>query len=359
MEENSQKQKAGSNSLQLQIGKMEIGVTEERVRAIINEENQRIINESKIVASEIANDRLNKYADVFLPKLIKAEMLDAFSEPSVQMLYRKSEVTAMCTERKADYEMLSELLIHKIEMKDNFTISAAIEKAVSEVNNISIEALTCLTLLYALIRFTPTSGKISYGLAVLDSLYKKILNDFELPNTNDWLENLEVTNAIRLGTVGNSKKLEDYFFEQFFGYSVLGIKKDSEDYQKVLKIFYDNNLPFNLLVDNELNEEYVRLQLCTKDEIKHLFLVNEKGEKIDLSDRQLEAYENVFDMTLKNKEESKSYFIKFLYRYNEIKKVIEWWDKYIVQNSFTVTTIGKVLAHTNAKRIDYTIPDIK
>lgn len=123
-------QKAGDNSTQVQANLVQIGIDEKRVREIIKEENKLALKEMSLIAEDTAIKRFDNYTNVLVPKLVKAELLQSFSEPSIQVLFKQSEKTAVCTEREKDYELLSELLIHRIRKNGNYTTSAAIGKAV-------------------------------------------------------------------------------------------------------------------------------------------------------------------------------------------------------------------------------------
>lgn len=360
MKKNNSNQKAGNNAKQFQIATLNVGVTQEEVRNIIKSENELMLVKSKIIASEIAQKRLDDYAEVLIPKLVKSELLSAFNDPEIQVLFKKTEYTAICTERKTDYEMLSELLIHKINKKDDYLVSAAIEKAISEVNNISVEALMVLTLIFSIITYVPTSGKIRDGLKALDDLYSHLLEYFDLPTTNDWKENLEIVNAIKTFDFGSSKTLEDIFFESFKGYSTMGLKLGSEQYDKAIKRMLSVGLPRNILIKNEMDEDYVRIGVLNKSNIDNLSLKTTTNGNCciePLTKEQKSVLIEIYDSYDLQNDNTKEKFINILNEFNDIKKVMEWWDKNIVNYSLELTAIGKVLACTNAVRIDSSLPN--
>ena len=203
-------QKAGDNSTQIQSNLVQIGIDEKRVREILKEENQRILKETAIIAENVARGRLDNYTNVLVPKLVEAELLDKFSDPKIQMLFRQSEKTAVCTDRNKDYELLSELLIHRIKRDGNYTTGAAIKKAIDEVDNLSDDALLGLTIIFAIDSYVPVSGNVHEGLQTLNNLYGKIMKSkFINIDGKSWLENLEIINAIRINPFSESKRLED------------------------------------------------------------------------------------------------------------------------------------------------------
>lgn len=355
-------QKAGINSQQYQIENYNVGMSQEEIMNYISKENELIIANCNIIARDVATERLNQYTETLLPKLVKAEILSAFSEPSFQFAYKSSEKTAVCTDRKADYEMLSELLIHKFENKLDFTISASIEKAIQEVNNISEEALMTLTVLYSITTYVPKSSIASVGISALELLYEKLLNGFTLPYTRDWVDNLDVVNAIRVTTIAQSKKLEDYFCEKFQDYTKRGIKKDSEKYAEIIEKIQAVKLPSGLLIVNELDDDYVRLCILRKEEIDDLRIIINDGsskKEFELNNEQKGLVNYIFDSYDDTTESTKNKFKEIMYDKPNLNSIIQWWDKVIIPFSITVTPIGNVLACTNARRIDSTLPPLK
>ena len=359
---NKLSQKAGENSQQYQIENYNIGMSQEEIMNYISKENELVIANCNIIARDVALERLNQYTETLLPKLVRAEILSAFSEPSFQFAYKASEKTAVCTDRKADYEMLSELLIHKFENKLDFTVSASIEKAIQEVNNISEEALMTLTVLYSIITYVPKSSIASEGMTALEVLYEKLLKNFTLPQTRDWVDNLDVVNAIRVTNIAKSKKMEDYFCEKFQDYTKRGIKKDSEKYAEIIEKIKAVKLPLGLLIINELDPEYVRLCILRKEEIEDLRIIINDGpnkKEIELSNDQKELVNYIFDSYDGTTEVTKSKFKEMMYSKPNFNTIIKWWDKVMTEFSINITPIGNVLACTNARRIDSTLPPLK
>ena len=152
-----------------------------------------------------------------------------------------------------------------------------------------------LTVEYAWEVVEPNSGVISEGLDVLDNIFSYLIYD-ELPMGTEWLEQLDVLNAIRIKDFSNFKKLEEYYGEKLDGYCCLGIKKDSEDYTKACELLKSINIS-NILIDNELNKEYVRLAINKKQQISDikrviLNLKTGRNMEIPLTENEIEKYDN-------------------------------------------------------------------
>lgn len=365
MEENSMIQKAGNNSVQYQVEKYYDGISGKElenvitdIRNFISEENKLLLENMRIVATETAQERLDNYTEILIPRLVKAEILTAFSEPAMQFLFKESEKTAISTDRETDYEMLSELLVHRIYNKEDYTISAAISKAINEVNNISEEALLTLTLVYAIQTYIPLSGNIREGLATLDTLYGQILKYYQLPEDTDWVDNLEVVNALKVTTIGGSKKLDDYFYEKIIGYSLLGIKKDNNDLKNFTKRLKEAGLPTSILVENEFDKEYVRLEIASESSIDDMYLNDSVNDvKKDLTDSQKQIIFDIYKSYSNAAKVNQEKFNNALREFKNINTIIEWWNNNITNLSFKITAIGKVIACANAIRIDSTLPN--
>lgn len=361
MKNNSKKQKAGNNSIQYQVENINFGISEERVRNIIDREKEIILKESSIIAEQKALERLNSFEEVLVPKLVEDEIAKNFERPEIQVLFRETEKTAICTDRKKDYELLSELLVHRIKREGNYTTCAAITKAIKDVDIISEDALRGLTIVFAITTYVPISSDIEQGLKVLDNLYGKIIEGDTISlNDISWIDNLEIINAVKTKSYTKNKKLEDFFYESFNGYSSLGIKKESDDYNLAIDELRKKGIPSDLLVSNTLNEEYVRvpcINLNDFDGIKLTAIMNDKIMIIDLAEKQKEVLRKIVD-SYYDKKSIKNEFVCKLKQYKHINEVIEWWNTNMIEHSFDITPIGRVIAHTNAKSIDSSLPDL-
>lgn len=98
----------------------------------------------------------------------------------------------------------------------------------------------------------------------------------------DWIDNLEIVGAIRRSSNFQFKKLEDLYFEMFKGYSSIGIRKDSENYNKAIEMLKSNHIPSNILISNVLDDEYVKLDHFDLDSFDDLSLTIKQGN-IELS----------------------------------------------------------------------------
>lgn len=362
--ENKQIQKAGENAQQLQANNMivNLGIDEKRAREIYQEMNLQLKSDYTEEALRIANIRVKEFENKLLPKMEAVEgALESFADPSFQLLLVEAQKTAASTERPVDYDLLSELIIHRFQKGENRVARAGIHRAVEIVDDISDDALLGLTVYHAVTYFLPTSGNIYEGLNVLNDLFSKIIYE-NLPIGNDWLDHLDILDAIRIKSFSTLKKLQVFYSERLSGYIEVGIEKNSDNYNKANQLLIDAGLPQNILVEHELNSNYVRINTPNKEEISFpnlQILTNINSQKIilPLSETQINTIKSIFDLYKQDesiKQQNIKIFMEEWDKRTNLKKLKDWWDN--ISSSFQITSVGRVLAHSNAQRCDKNLP---
>lgn len=365
---NKQNQNAGDNSQQLQAENMviHIGIDEKRAREIYQEMNLQLRSDYSQDALSIANTRVAEFENKLLPKMEAVDgALEAFADPSFQLLLVEAQKTAASTERPADYDLLAELLIHRFKKGENRIIRAGISRAVEIVDEISDDALLGLTVFHSVSNFFPASGDIHQGLNVLDELFGKIFYN-TLPIGNEWLDHLDILDAIRVSSFGSLKKINVYYPEMLPGYIDVGIEKESDNYKNAIEILKNAGLPPNILVEHTLNSNFVRINLSDKRQIDSLNLQRQilnNGQIIiiptNLNEEQKKALISIYDLYNKDEVIKNQNIIIFMEEWDKrqhLKTLREWWDK--ITTSIQVTSVGKVLAHSNAQRCDKNLPSL-
>ena len=347
-------QKAGNDSVQIQAGDITInvsGITEERARAICDEKLEIAKREFTQEAHRIAQERIKKLEEVLIPKVHEIdEHYRIFSDPEFQLMLLSAQKTAATTDRPANYELLADLLAHRVENGSDRHVVAGIRRAVEIVNDISEEALLGLTIIHSVNTLVPKSRMIMQGLDVLDILFGKLIYG-ELPTGVGWIDNLEILNTIRINQFTSFIKTIDIYSILLNGYFVIGIKKDSENYREAVNILQKNDLSISsFLADHDLNNGYVRVPVSEKKRVDYLH-VSEKQKSAIKS--LFELYEDNADL---NEEVKKRLMEQFEKRQN-LKKLKQWRDN--LKLSFSLTSIGNVLARANAQRCDKLIPDLR
>ena len=271
---NSQGQKGGDGSTNIQATELKIymGIDEKRAREIYHEMNLQLRHDFTQDALNLTNYRVTEFENRLMPKMAQVDgALEAFADPSFQLLILEAQKAAACTEREADYDLLAELMIHRFQKGENRVTRAGINRAVEVVDQISDEALLGLTITHAFIHFFPVSGNIHTGLDVMNELLGKILYG-ALPIGHEWLEHLDILDSVRLNSIGSMKKIREIYPMICPGYLDLGIEKESENYNKAISLLDSHNIPRNILVEHELNKNFVRLEIRAFDAIDSLCL---------------------------------------------------------------------------------------
>jgi hypothetical protein len=365
---NKQSQKGGDHSTNIQADQMvvQVGIDEKRAREVFQEMNLQLKMEYTQEALNIANARVSEFENCLMPKMEQVDgALEAFADPSFQLLIVEAQKTAASTERAEDYDLLSELLIHRFEKGENRIARAGISLAVEIVDKVSSDALLGLTAAHAVNSFLPLSGDVHQGLDTLNDLFGKIFYG-ELPTGQDWLDHLDILNAIRLNSVGTMKNVQQYYPEVLYGYIDAGIEKESKNHAKSIEILNSNNLPRKLLVDHDFNADFQRICIPNKTNLDVISLqqqVVHEGRLIiipvKLTDEQKKAINSIYDLYSQNGKVKQSNVNSFMTEWDKrpnLKILKEWWDN--IPTSLTLTSVGKVLAHSNAQRCDKNLPSL-
>ncbi len=356
MENNIQTQKSGDNSTQIQVDKIEnnYGMSVQEVTQIVKSEIDIALKENSLVAETVARKRLNEFSEIFLPKLVKSNLIECFSEPAIQVFFRNTEKTAICTDSRNCYEILSEILIHRVNKKEDFTTIAATNKAIEVADKISDDALLFLTIFLCVNQFIPDIGDIKSGLQALENLYGNILRDKEIPYNSKIIDNLEIVGAIRRQSFLTYKSFDEFFPNELEGYSCAGIDKNSEDYQKAQDLLNKIGISESSIFSDSLIENHIRINVVNRDRIKEILV----SSKQDMVNNILYEIYNLYDKLPENINNARNNFCRLIESYPNIKKVKNWWDTNIKTCGVCITAVGKVLAHTNAKCLDSNIPGL-
>lgn len=363
--ESKQIQKAGDGSQQLQMVNptFNVGITEKRAREIFTEMNEIARQNYTQDAYAVAMKRVGMFEDLLMNKVEQVDgMLEAFRDPSFQFLLVEAQKRAAASDRDSDFEMLAELLAHRTEKNSDRKTRASISKAVEIVDQIDDDALCGLTMVYAINSWGAVAGDISAGLSTMNDLFSSLCYR-ELPTGFEWVYHLDVLDAVRTSSIGTFKKFAEYYAAIFEGYTCVGIQKDSENHTKALEILHEAQLPSTLLVAHELNDGFVRLDVRDQSSIADIQLTTiNQGVVVvrrKVSPQETEALNKIWGLYSTDSkliEQVKHKFMEKWDTYDALHLVHVWWEK--LPHSFTITPIGKVLAHANAQRYSPKVPKI-
>lgn len=364
-----QNQQAGDDSTNVQVqGNMTVvmGIDEKRAREIYKEMSLQLREDYSQEALNIAKARVEQFEDSLMPKMEAVEgALEAFADPSFQLLMVEAQKTAASTERVADYDLLSELLVHRFQKGENRKVRAGISRAVEIVDEIADDALLGLTVYHSVSQFLPLSGDIHQGLNVLNNLFEKLFYD-ELPSGNDWVDHLDILDAARLNSLSNVRPIQQIYTDGLYGYVDVGIKKGSENHERAIEILKEQGLNENILVKHAFDNDYVRLNVPNKESLKSISinrLVVRDGApdiKVEpITESEIEALEAVYALYEVNEQKKQANISAFMVEWDErpsLKALRTWWSGLAL--SLQITAVGRVLAHSNAQRRDKSLPPL-
>lgn len=363
MENNKHIQKAGENSNQFQIENATFinGITEQRAREIFDEMYARTCKEYTQEAYEKAFARVSSFGNNLMERVVRVEgALEAFREPAFQFLLRSAQKTAAATEREADYELLSELLMRRTKTHKDRKVSAGIARAVEIVDEIDDDALCALTVAFAILSISPCSGSCSHGLNVLNDMFEKLVY-MPLPEGADWISHLDLLDAVRINPISRPINIDNLFKSHFDGYICAGIPIGSENHIRAKEELEKVGISSALLVENELLPGYVRIPVASKNAICNLkfqmasgnqVVIHDNGEIVQTLERVWDLYSTEIKLINTVSEE----FRRKWQDYDSLRKVYNWWNS--IPIAFTATQVGIVLACANAKKYDNTFPDL-
>jgi len=352
-----QKQTAGDNAIQTQVENQNnynstqinqyYGVSPTEVVSVATTVFNQMYALSAKNYAEIAvttvNERINAFGCELFPRLERIEgALEQFKDPKFEFLLRDAQIAAAKTNRHEDLCLLSELLsCHVLKGRDK-KIDTGISHAIKIVDEIDNDSLCALTIACAFGYFIPSSGIIKEGLNTLNEVFRKLLY-LDLPKGMDWLDHLDMLGALRISSL-NLKKSKDFLCTMYGGYACVGIKKGTQEFDKAYELLDNNKISHSVLVDNDCLNDYVRLAIVD---------IN------DVNPQYQECIRQIWNLYSKDKSlisEAQNKFINLWDSFDNLKVVRAWWDN--IPKAYDVSYVGKVLAQTNAKRIDNSLPDL-
>lgn len=349
---NSQGQKAGSNSNQLQVsGDLIVvqGITEDRAREIARATADEAIASLTSEALAIATDRIQVFDGKLITRIVELDNLGVFGDPSFQFLLKKAQLSAASSGEVGDYDLLVGLIQDRIERGQDRPIKAGIDKAVQVVDQVDPAALTALTVFQAVLQYQPTSGNIRQGLALLDTLFAQFPLA-TLPTGIGWADHLDILDAVRFSTDSSLKKFLEYYPQtKFPGYLSSGVQNESLELSTAVQALVVNGqmLP---IVPHELKTGYVRVLFPSTNVFEQAmaswFATASSAQATELR----RVANEVFGLNDQVDATCLPGLEQLLNEYPNLTTVKLWWDQ--IPHNIQVTAAGRVLAGANAKRCD-------
>ena len=342
------------------------GITEERSRAIFDEKLPIALQNYSVESVIVAKDRAYKFRQKLVPRLGEEEKgFECFADPNFLFLLMEAQKAAASTDRESDYDVLSELLANRVKVATDRSLYLGINKAVSVLPFVSDEQLVGMTVEFCIAKLSSKSNNIIQGLAAIDDCYGKIIGNCELPKGDGWLDSLEAGGLVKnlRQPLQQFKKSRQIILEIFEHYTRTGIKKGSEKYFQAIELLKSTSLTESVLIEHELNNDYVRILALDEVGIDGLVgnRVLENGVilTVPLNDAQKEALRKIIALYEGEeglKEDFKNRFVSKFMEFPNLKKVMEWWDANT--SYYELTIVGNILANANANKCDARIPII-
>lgn len=353
-----QRQVAGTGAQQLQVsGDLVIhqGISEERAREIADETMRAVVSEYTEEANAIGSARIAELDGRVVRQLADSGYLGAFADPAFQVLLKKAQIGAACTDRESDYDVLTRLLDDRVRRGADRPIRAGIDRAVQIVDQLDESALVGLTVFRAVQQFSPSSGGVREGLETMDTLFGQLLV-VPLPDGNEWLDHLDILDAVRVNPSGTLKTFHQFYPEaQFPGYLAAGVEAGSEAEAHLVASLVVENIQVPL-VAHELRPGHLRVPFSTSKNLenalaKHPRLSPAARETL-LRVAQEDAGLGLVDTTLIGP------VMDMVDALPSLGAVKRWWDE--IPSACQLTAVGRVLATANAKRCDVQglLPDL-
>lgn len=340
------------------------GITEERSRAIFDEKLPIALQNYSVESEIVARGRAYKFRQKLVPRLGEEEKgFESFADPSFLFLLMEAQKAAASTDRESDYDVLSELLANRVKVATDRRLYLGINKAVSVLPFVSDEQLAGMTIEFCIAKISSKSSYIIQGLSAIDECYGKIIGNCELPKGDGWLDSLEAGGLVKnlRQPLQRFKKSRQIILEFFEHYTRTGIKKGSERYAQAIELLKSAGLTESVLIEHELNNEYVRILALDEAGIDELvgnrLLENGATLTIPLSDAQKEVLRKImalYDGEEGIREDFKNRFVSKFMEFPNVKKVMEWWDSN--ETFYELTIVGNILANANANKCDARIP---
>jgi nitric oxide reductase large subunit len=189
----------------------------------------------------------------------------------------------------------------------------------------------------------------------MNNLFSKLLYQ-DLPTDYYWLDRLDILRAVRIMPKGYTKKGVYEYYSLHTGYICVGIKENSEIHKKAIDFLESAKISRFLLQPNEFLEGYLRLPLNDEKSINEGAFATETGN-IPFSNEHKQALKDVLSIYAHDphlQTQVQENFIRKWDSFESLHKFRLWWDT--IPHAFEITSVGSILAHTNAKRCDPDLP---
>lgn len=347
MSDGSQAQRAGSHSQQIQVaGNLVMGVTEERAREIAQESYREMSAQISAESHVIASERVEKLDEKFIKQLATDGLLDALGDPAFQVTLRKAQLGAASTERESDYELLASLLHDRAARPTDRPVRAGINRAVEIVDQLDDEALNGLTVFQTVTGLLTANADLDNSLDMMEKVLEQVMSGKELPHGTDWLENLDVLDAIRIDRITSFLEFSTFWSDRHKSMLSAGLLADSEDDARGRAKLAELTAHI-AVVPHELKPGYNRFPMEYAEKVVQM--MKDEGVNPADADQVLAIGRDIYGAEQKDEDLLPAFMEQVRMRPN-LSTFEKWWGTFEVH--FTVTSVGRVVARANARNLD-------
>ena len=348
MSDGSQTQRAGSHSQQLQVfGTVNVtGVSEERAREISRENFREMYAQYSAESHAVASERVEKLDEKYIAQLAEDGLLQALADPAFQVTLRKAQLGAVSSERESDYELLASLLQDRAARPENRPIRAGINRAVEIVDQLDDQALAGLTVFQTATGVGTTNARLDSSLDLMEQVLEQVMRGQQLPHGTDWLEHLEVLDAVRIEDVRSFLDFSTMWSDRHKSMLSVGIPAGSEEDLRGQAELTELT-PYITVVSHELKPGYNRFPTEYAEKVLEL-LKNDQ-----LTPDEVEQVRTIARDTYGADQTDTNLIPAFMAQVRSrpyLRAFEEWWGTLSVH--FAVTSVGRVLARANARNLD-------
>ncbi|MBS9338997.1 hypothetical protein G6R29_05105 [Fructobacillus sp. M2-14] len=343
MNGNKQNQRGGDYSTNVQVEKQVIntGLSLQDVKSLLEDKIPYVVGE----AEKAAEKRAEKLFQIMAPRFENVDFLKQFELPENQATLKLVGQQVVGTDKESDYKLLSELLEHRVKNNGDKLKTTNIEYAIKTIKDLSDEGLIVLTLVSCIFGLSANSADIDSALSIMDNLFTKVC-DQELPETNSWLDHLDLLKTIRVNSVTSASKFEEIFHNQYSEILRYGILIGSETHTEALKILDRNELSHYFLVVNKNHPGYLHLRL-SNSKIK---------EDNALTETEKKALLRISDL-YSSETDSVEFLNKKMEDYPKLEEIRNWWDKNL-SPGFHLTQLGMLIGDINVHLVEPGLPKL-
>lgn len=345
-----QSQSAGPNAQQVQVaGDLVVvaGVTEQRAHEIAKQTAQNVIAEYAAEGRELADGRIGRFDVALVQRLSEQGVLGALADPAFQVLLRKAQIGAACTDRDSDYEMLASLLSDRVARGEDRRLRAGISRAVEVVDQLDGPALTGLTVVSAAVQYRPLVSEPDAGIDTMERLMGQLMIEQELPEGQDWIDHLDVLDAVRIGQSTKWLPFDQFWPNKTGGYVCSGVESDSELLRPAIEELAAAGVSLQP-VPHQYRPGFVRLPFSDIVDLEKA-LTESDAVSEDQAQTVLRVARDTFRLDTQHSGALAAYMGAVRQR-EQLRRLADWWEQLPVH--FVITPVGRVLARANAQRLD-------